>query len=160
MRYPFAGPGAARLAVELLKDPARPTPLALFEGVADEDVLGMFAGVSGVPARFAGHSKDAWQAALQATARVGLLTPLQEGDLGQAKAAFRRALAIDEKAYGRDHPDVAGDVNNLGAVLQEEGDLAQAKAAYQRALAIDEKAYGPDHPNTRIARDNLDFAMR
>ena len=42
----------------------------------------MFSGVSGVPARFAGQSKDGWQAALQATARVGLLTPLGGGQYG------------------------------------------------------------------------------
>ena len=43
------------------------------------------------------------------------------GDLAGARAAFERALAIDEKTFGPDHPDVATDVNNLGMVLQDPG---------------------------------------
>ena len=39
------------------------------------------------------------------------------GDLAGARAAFERALAIDEKSFGPDHPEVATDVNNLGVVL-------------------------------------------
>lgn len=57
------------------------------------------------------------------------------GDLGGAKAAYERALKIDEAAYGSEHPSVTRDVNNLGGVL---GDLAGAKAAFERALKIDE----------------------
>jgi len=68
-----------------------------------------------------------------------------------ARAAHERALAIDERAFGPDHPEVAINVNNLGSVLQDMGELARARAAYERALAIDERAFGPDHPN--VARD-------
>ncbi len=77
------------------------------------------------------------------------------GDLAGARAAFERALRIDERAYGPDHPDVATDVNNLGGVLQALGDLAGARAAYERALRIDERAYGPDHPDVAIDVNNL-----
>ena len=31
---------------------------------------------------------------------------------------YDRALAIDEKALGPDHPDVAGDLNNKAALLK------------------------------------------
>ena len=75
------------------------------------------------------------------------------GDLAGAKAHYERALAIDEAAYGPNHPEVATDVNNLGFVLQDLGDLAGAKAHYERALAIDEAAYGPDHPQVAIRRE-------
>jgi tetratricopeptide (TPR) repeat protein len=68
-----------------------------------------------------------------------------------ARRALERALRIDEKAYGPDHPAVATNVNNLGSVLLAQGDLAEAKAAIERALRIDEKAYGQDH--TAVARD-------
>jgi tetratricopeptide (TPR) repeat protein len=53
--------------------------LSLFESVADEDVLAMFSRAASVPARFAGSSKESWQAALAKTARVGLLAPLGGG---------------------------------------------------------------------------------
>jgi len=76
-------------------------------------------------------------------------------DLAGARAAFERALAIDERAFGPDHPNVARDVNNLGLVLKDLGDLAGARAAYERALAIDEQAFGPDHPQVAIFVNNL-----
>ena len=83
-----------------------------------------------------------------------------QGDLAGARAAYERALAIDETAFGPDHPNVAIRVNNLGSVLRAEGDLAGARAAYERALAIFEKVLGSDHPNTVIARGNLDRLNR
>ncbi len=60
------------------------------------------------------------------------------GDLAGAKAAFERALKIDEATYGPDHPNVAIRCQQLGHVLKDLGDLAGAKAAYERALKIDE----------------------
>jgi len=78
------------------------------------------------------------------------------GDLPGAKAAFERALKINEKAFGPDHPSVATDVNNLGTLLKELGDLPGAKAAYERALRIFQKLLGDDHPNTRLVRGNID----
>ncbi len=74
------------------------------------------------------------------------------GDLAGARAAYERALRIDEKSFGPDHPKVAIDVNNLGSVLQDLGDLAGARAAFERALTIDEKSFGPDHPDVAILR--------
>jgi hypothetical protein len=47
-------------------------------------------------------------------------------DLTGALESTRRALAIDEKVYGLDHPQVARDVNNIGQILQDQGDLAGA----------------------------------
>jgi tetratricopeptide (TPR) repeat protein len=81
-------------------------------------------------------------------------------DYATARAAFERALAIDEQAFGPDHPNVARDINNLGWLLRDLGDLATARAAFERALAIDEQAFGPDHPN--VARDinNLGWLLR
>jgi tetratricopeptide (TPR) repeat protein len=81
-------------------------------------------------------------------------------DYGDARAACERALAIDEAAFGPDHPNVATGVNNLGHVLHDLGDLAGARDAFQRALGIDETTFGPDHPN--VARDvnNLGFVLK
>jgi len=76
-------------------------------------------------------------------------------DYAGARAANERALAIDERAFGPDHPNIAIRVNNLGSVLQDLGDLAGARAAFERALAIDERAFGPDHPNVAIRVNNL-----
>jgi tetratricopeptide (TPR) repeat protein len=53
--------------------------LGLFEGVVDEDVLGLFSAAAGVPARFAGVGKEAWAGLLQRLAAVGLLSRLGAG---------------------------------------------------------------------------------
>ena len=68
---------------------------------------------------------------------------------------MRRALAIDEKAYGPDHPNVATRPQQSGALLQATNRLAEAEPLMRRALAIDEKAYGPDHPDVATALNNL-----
>ena len=51
---------------------------------------------------------------------------------------MRRALAIDEKSYGPDHPNVAIRLNNLAHLLQATNRLAEAEPLMRRALAIDE----------------------
>jgi tetratricopeptide (TPR) repeat protein len=56
--------------------------LALFEGVADEDVLALLSGEKDVPARFAGVAKEAWSAALERLASIGLVTSLGGGMYG------------------------------------------------------------------------------
>ena len=79
-------------------------------------------------------------------------------DLGQpaeARPLAERALAIDEAAYGPDHPDVAIDLNNLAMILQDLGQPAEARPLAERALAIAEAAYGPDHPTAVVLQANL-----
>ena len=81
------------------------------------------------------------------------------GDLVGARAAYERALAIDEMVFGPDHPDVALRVNNLGGVLQHLGDLRAARAAYERALAILRTTYGEDHPEVAKVHSNLGLVL-
>jgi tetratricopeptide (TPR) repeat protein len=56
--------------------------LALFEGVADEDVLAIFSEMKDVPARFAGVATEAWSATLERLTGIGLLTALGGGMYG------------------------------------------------------------------------------
>ena len=53
---------------------------------------------------------------------------------------MRRALAIDEKSLGPEHPNVAIRLNNLAALLQATNRLAEAEPLMRRALAIDEQS--------------------
>jgi hypothetical protein len=78
------------------------------------------------------------------------------GDVAAARAGFERALAIDEAAYGPNHPTVARDVNNLAGVLRDLGNLA----GFERALAIDEAVYGPNHPTVATMANNLAGVLR
>ena len=68
---------------------------------------------------------------------------------------YKRALAIEEKALGPDHPDVAVALNNLADLYQAQGRYADAEPLYKRALAIREKTLGPDHPDVAISLNNL-----
>jgi len=63
-----------------------------------------------------------------------------QGKFVEAEGYYRRALAIKEKAIGREHVDLASTINNLANVSQELGKLAEAEAFYSRAIAIREKA--------------------
>ena len=68
----------------------------------------------------------------------------------------KRALAIDEKVYGPEHPSVASDANNIGQILQDQGDLEGALEWTKRALAIVETTYGKGNPRTRLVARNLE----
>ena len=69
----------------------------------------------------------------------------------QAEPLMRRALAIDEASFGKDHPNVAIRLNNLAQLLQDTNRLAEAEPLMRRALAIDEASFGKDHPNVATA---------
>ena len=57
--------------------------------------------------------------------------------------SYQRALKIDEKALGPDHPDTATALNNLAELYYSMGDYAKAEPLFQRALKIKEKASAP-----------------
>ncbi len=81
-------------------------------------------------------------------------------DYAGARAAYERALRIDENALGPEHPTVAIRVNNLGNLLREMGDYAGATDYLERALRIDEQEYGPEHPNVAIRVNNLGLVLQ
>jgi tetratricopeptide (TPR) repeat protein len=68
---------------------------------------------------------------------------------------FRRAIEIDKKALGNDHPDVGRGYNNLAHLLKDEGRYAEAEPLYRQAIEINEKTLGKDHPNSAIDYNNL-----
>jgi len=72
-----------------------------------------------------------------------------------AEALMGRALQIDEKSFGKDHPRVARYLNNLAQLLQATNRLKEAEPLMQRALKIDEKSFGKDHPTVAIDLNNL-----
>src|SRR6266567_3020464 len=64
----------------------------------------------------------------------------QRGRYAEAEPLFERALAIREKALGRDHPYIALSLNNLAELYGAQGRYTEAEPLHQRALAIREKA--------------------
>ena len=75
--------------------------------------------------------------------------------LSEAERLYRRALAIDEKSLGPDHPNLGGDVSNLSALLQATNRLSEAEPLMRRVIAIEEKSLGLDHPYVAAALNNL-----
>jgi tetratricopeptide (TPR) repeat protein len=73
----------------------------------------------------------------------------------EAESLARLALQIDEEMLGPEHTDVAGDLNNLAALLQATNRLGQAEPLFRRALWINEKRYGPEHPQVAVSLNNL-----
>jgi len=86
--------------------------------------------------------------------RLGILFQTQ-ARYAEAEPLYRRALAIAEKSFGPDHPNVGTDLNNLAELLRETNRHAEAEPLYCRALVINEKSFGPDHPNVATDLNNL-----
>lgn len=76
-------------------------------------------------------------------------------EFAQARRLYERALAIYEKIYGPEDPEVATILNNLGLVLQDLAELKGAKKLFERALATNEKVYGSEHPKVAINVNHL-----
>ncbi|MDB5805826.1 MAG: uncharacterized protein JWN73_3148 [Betaproteobacteria bacterium] len=66
----------------------------------------------------------------------------------EAEVLYRRALAIQEKQLGPNHPALAATLNNLGVLLAGRGLYPDAEAMHKRAIAIAEKSLGLSHPDT------------
>ncbi len=67
-----------------------------------------------------------------------------QGRYAEAEPLFKRALAINEKALGPEHPRVATSLNNLANLYRAQGKSAEAELLVKRSLAIWEKILPPD----------------
>jgi tetratricopeptide (TPR) repeat protein len=100
---------------------------------------------------------------------AGILEPTAQlmNDLGlllmvkalyaEAEPLMRRVLAIDEAAYGPEHPNVARDLNNLAQLLQDTNRLAEAKPLSRRMMGIVldfTRRTGHEHPHLRTVLAN------
>jgi len=63
----------------------------------------------------------------------------------EAERCFVEALAIQERLFDGDHPDVAGTLNNLGGLKLTQGDCAGAERLLVRARDMYGNLYGRDH---------------
>ncbi len=76
-----------------------------------------------------------------------------------AKQTYERALSIDRRILGNDHPRVASHLHNLAVVAQNMGDLKRAESLYRDAIASEERAFGSQHPETAAARGNYGLLL-
>ncbi len=85
-------------------------------------------------------------------ARVGILIHTK-ALTAEAEPLFRRALAINEKYYEPDDPEVAESLSNLARVLQDTTRYIEAEPLIRRAILIEEKRFGADHFFRRNSRE-------
>jgi eukaryotic-like serine/threonine-protein kinase len=76
-----------------------------------------------------------------------------------AKQTYERALSIDRRILGNDHPRIASHLHNLAIVAQNMGDLKRAESLYRDAIAGEERAFGNLHPETAAARGNYGLLL-
>ena len=83
-----------------------------------------------------------------------------EQQWGLAKQTHERALEIDRRVLGDDHPRVAFRLQNLAIVAQNMGDLKLAETLYLDALRRQEHAYGDRHPEIAITKGNYGLLLQ
>jgi tetratricopeptide (TPR) repeat protein len=145
--------------------------LAIAGGVADDelfvDVLGELVYVTGYEAArtdealalgtvlepYLDRKTIADDARATALSHLGVVR-WAKGDLAGAEARFAKALALDERAHGKEWPRLSPILDNLGNVASDARRPAEALGYYDRSLALVRKAYGEDHPD--VARTLLD----
>jgi serine/threonine protein kinase/tetratricopeptide (TPR) repeat protein len=76
------------------------------------------------------------------------------GRYPEALTALRESVQLKEQILGKDHPDVAISLGNVGWVLAKLHRIDESLAYGERAVAIDEKALGVDHPSTAVQLSN------
>ena len=69
----------------------------------------------------------------------------ETGDVNEAEALYREALAIRRQVFGDEHPAVATGLKNLALLLMRREAFADAEALYREALAIGRRLPGNEH---------------
>jgi tetratricopeptide (TPR) repeat protein len=78
-----------------------------------------------------------------------------QGDFTGAATLYQRALAVEETAFGQNHPEVATTLLNLAALERARASDAEARRAYERAIAILDRTVGAQDPLAAEAREQL-----
>jgi CHAT domain-containing protein/Tfp pilus assembly protein PilF len=68
------------------------------------------------------------------------------GKYAEALPPGEKALELQERRWGAEHPNLAYPLLNLASISYYKGDYAKGEAFALRGLTIAEKTLGPDHP--------------
>ena len=77
------------------------------------------------------------------------------GRAAEAEKLYQQSLALQQRAAGADHPEVAATLANLAGVYSRQGRYSDAAAIYRRVIAFDEKAFGANSPQLVLSLHNL-----
>ena len=81
-------------------------------------------------------------------------------DLRRAGALHEQALAMCQRLYEGDHPDVAISLGNLAVDLRALGEPGRARELDVQALAMFQRLYEGDHPDVAMSLSNLALDLR
>jgi tetratricopeptide (TPR) repeat protein len=70
---------------------------------------------------------------------------------------YQKALIINEKVFGKEHPNIVNIYNNIAVVYQKQGMYPKALEWYDKALAVNEEILGKEHPDTATIYNNFAF---
>ncbi|MCL2053556.1 MAG: tetratricopeptide repeat protein [Oscillospiraceae bacterium] len=77
------------------------------------------------------------------------------GEYDRALEFYGKALEIQEKILGKEHPDTATTYNNMAIVYDNQGEYDKALELYGQALEIKEKILGKEHRLTATTYNNM-----
>ena len=67
------------------------------------------------------------------------------GEYSRAIEYYKKALKIDLKIFGNQHPDIATRYNNIAEALKGNGEYNKAAEYHEKALKIFRKVYPNGH---------------
>lgn len=88
-----------------------------------------------------------------------LALAIQKAEPAEAEALFRRVLVGQDRFHGRDSPEVAKALNNLGQVLVRQGKIEEGLPLLEEALERRVVLLGEDHRETLVTQSNLAVAL-
>ena len=77
------------------------------------------------------------------------------GDYAKSESFYQRALSVQERNPGPEHPDTAETRGGLAQLYMRMGDCARTEPLLQRALKIQGTSLGPEHPKTAQSLSGL-----
>jgi tetratricopeptide (TPR) repeat protein len=71
-----------------------------------------------------------------------------------------RALELDQKKLGPNHPKVARTFHDLAWMCLATNRLGEAESLMRRSLSVNETSFGPDHPDVALSLGGLAIILR
>src|SRR5713101_5163196 len=80
------------------------------------------------------------------------------GQYPQAEEMQRAVLKLCRKRFGRESPEAAASLNDLGLALIANGKMREAEQVNREALEIRRRRFGDENPDVATSKDNLAHA--
>jgi CHAT domain-containing protein/Flp pilus assembly protein TadD len=84
-------------------------------------------------------------------------TQREKGEYAKAETSLERAVSINQKLFGLEHPQTIESISGLGLVYRSRGDYPKALRALQQALELTEQLFGPTHPKLAASLTDIEL---